>query len=1308
MQGNFMSAALSPTVHRFLLLLLMAAVCAGTLQARQVSLNEIMASNNTTLADDDGDYEDWVEIYNHGNDPVNLHNFGLTDDYDNPFRWIFPDTTLYPGDYLLIWASNKDRAIPGNELHTNFAISSSGEEVLLTHTDGTRLDEIPPTEIPSDISYGRQPDGTGEWFYFDQPTPGEPNTTPPVSGLLDPPVVSHQPGFYTEPFDLAISHHDDEVSLYYTLDGSEPTTDSTPYSGPVSITNRTLEPNSLSTIPTNFITGRYGFSEPDQRIPKGTVVRVLAEKPGYPPARSKQSYFVYPDGESTHTLPVISIATDSLNLFGFDEGIYVPGTHYQEDRDDTGNYFQRGRGWEREASMEFFDENGELQFAQNVGIRIHGGYTRRYVQKSLRVYARSDYGESRINYPIFPDQNYDSYNRLILRNSGNDQGMTMFRDATAHELVRHLKFDTQAYRPSVVYINGEYWGIHNIRERYDRHYLERVYGVDPDNIDILSNNHDIQEGFSGHYRSLREFVADNDMADDTNLEEVKTRADLDNLLDYYSAQVYFVNTDWPHNNIDYWRLRIPYSPAAPEGHDGRWRWLFYDIDYTFGLVQPPSYDMLGWVANETGFNDEEWPNTLFHNLLKNESFKHDFINRMADHLNTSFLPEHVTSVMDNLAAVIEPEMPNYINRWPHPTHFNQWGGFINDMKSFAEQRPAFLRQNIVNYFGLSSQEPITIDVNDAALGSVKINTTKITPETPGIDEDPYPWDGIYFSGVPVTLQPEPERFHSLEYWLIDGERVDQQVLTVMPETVHEVVAVFGDLHFEAITPHTLDTTYYFHEWDDDEPAGTYPSSMGFVFMNEDDPGLTANVAGMAFGAYDHSSRTRINGQGEDGFSFINTSNPEGNPGYPGRRLGGAVLALDTRDVATATVGFEAGTVRANSRAYNLRLQYRIGSEGEFTDLLDEEGNPVEYHRNEEEGHSEFIGPVALPEQALGQPRVELLWRYYHTGQQLDPESGQRDMLNVSFIHVVGEQPGPDEYMLRNIPYEFTTWPSNALIGTAPPSMRFVYMNQTDPGLDARPLGYTSGAFDLESRTRIVGLDEDGVGFINTSNLDGNPGYPGRRLGGALLALNTEGQGSVEVEWTGGTVRANSRIYHLRLQYRVGSEGEFLDVRDASGNPMEYRRFEVNGHREELGPVLLPGDVDDQPRVELLWRYYYSGEREDEDSGQRSMLNLTNIRVNSQPLMGGQPGEPTEFRLYQNYPNPFYPHSTIRYDLPQDQHVRIDLYTITGQRVTTLFEGQAQAGRHSVPVDTSGLASGIYIYRFISDQYTDTGKLSVIK
>jgi len=1283
------------------------ALSATIVFAQELYLNEIMSSNGSTIADEDGDYEDWIEVYYAGEEPLNLQGFGLSDDYERPYRWVFPDTTLNQGEFILVWASNKDRAIPGSELHTNFAIAAAGEEVILTHPDGTRLDELPPTEIPTDISIGRQPDGSGEWYFFTEPTPGAPNDTEGHSEHLDEPVFSHDAGFYRDGFELVISHTDPDAELYYTLDGSEPTQESYLYAAPIGMQDRSSEPNKFATIPTNNITDwRVAWEEPQMPIRKSTVIRVKAIKAGAVSNSSSRTFFVFGEGADTFSLPVISLATDSLNLFDEEQGIYVPGVHYQRGDDGTGNYIQRGIDWERPAHIELFDVNGSMELSQNLGIRIHGGFTRRFPQKSLRLYARNMYGDNRFHHRIFPDLDYESYNRLILRNSGNDFGITMFMDAAAQSLIRHFNVDTQAYRPVIVFLNGEFWGIQNLRERYDRHYLERVYGVDPDNVEILTGRNTVDEGSNAHYNQMVDFIEQEDLSEEIHFAEVQTMMDLDNFLDYYSAQIYYGNDDWPYNNIDFWRLNTGYNPNAPIGHDGRWRWLLYDVDRSLGYATEADFDMIEWLMRD------HWSTILIQNLLENQSFKEQFFNRISDHLNSAFKAERVIQVVDSLKSPLIPVIDEHIQRWQraHGSREN-WENWVQRMHNYAINRPSYLRQHLHDHFDLGEDVSLTVDISAEGQGFVRVNSIDIDYSTPGIGDNPYPWSGDYFSGIPVTLSANSKPGYRFSHWEIEGEEpLYSQQITRSFEGPTTINAMFTSTFTDA-PRHTLSDGYYlFTGWEADASMGTYPEAMLFVYMDEPEPGLNAQVVGMTTGRYDHDSRTRINGLGEEGFAFINTSNLEGNPGYPGLRLGGALLTLDTQNEENIQVSWRGGTVLPHSRIYNLRLQYRVGYEDPFADVLDEDGNPVEYVRHEEAGHSKFICPVTLPEAAEGQSDVQLLWRYYYTGEREDEDSGQRSKMNVSEIHITSMPVDsyPVAHILREASYEFGYWPADTTAGVTPEHMAFVYMDEYDPPMDAQILGYTSGAYNLNSRTRIAGLGENGFAFINTANQQGNPGYPGTRLGGALLGLDTRDRADIEVNFTAGTALPNSRVYHLRLQYRVSSDGPFLDVPDGNGNPVEYQRNELAGHSQEFGPVMLPEAVNDQEYVQLLWRYYYTGERVDEDSGQRAKLHISDIKVEGRvSLFEGEP-IPDEFALHQNYPNPFNPGTTIMFDLPQQEHVRVEIFNTVGQRVALLLDENRPAGTHRVPFDASSLASGVYLYRIYAGSFIQSRRMTFIK
>ncbi len=1036
-------------------------------------LNEIMASNATTIEDEDGDAEDWIEIYYSGSEPLNLEGYGLSDDYDRPFRWIFPDVIIEPGEFMVIWASGKDRNNPDYPLHTNFRIASAGEEVLLTASDSTRIDELAPTAIPTDISLGRKPDGTGEWHFFNEPTPGAPNDTEGYQELLDPVEFSHSGGFYANNIELILSPPDPDVTIIYTMDGSEPDPaniggqtyqykdryrrnpsdtdgsladaayESFEYSDPITITDRTEKPNRISRIHTtidNAITPEYF---PSHSIFKGTVIRARAVKTGALQSKEKtNTYFVTPEMRDWYTLPVVSIAMQENYLFGYETGIYVPGIIYDDWRSSSddgaggfspANYHQRGYEWEHPAHMELFEDGmTEASLKQRMGVRIHGGISRSFRMKSLRLYARNQYGDNRFYHRIFPDLPYTEYNRLILRNSGNDFDLTLFRDAAIQEVVKHMNFDVQAYRPAIVFINGEYWGIHNFRERYDRHYLSRVYDVEDDRVDILEGNAWVKEGSDVHYNETINYIETYGLSADEHYEYIKTRIDVENFLDYQVAQIYVGNGDWPGNNIDFWRYQTDtYDPDAPYGKDGRWRWLMYDTDFGFGLfdIHPPSDNMLEFATRTDG---PDWPNPpwstfLLRSFLENETFRNNFINRFADQINTAFRPERVHNIINNMAEMVEPEIAEQIERWKRPGWgwVSVWENDVNVMRNFVNARPQYMRGHIREYFNIQSEVELTVNVSDPSTGCVYVNSIEISPSTPGIDPEPYPWTGIYFHNIPVTLKAKAYPGYKFSYWEgYDGDINAAEIELPMTEAA-ALTAVFEKDDEADLIPEPFklaDGVYVFEEWSSDVPAGVYPNNMVFVYMNEMEPGLDAEVEDLTFGVYNLDSRTRINGLEADGFAFINTSNEEGNPGYPGRRLGGAILALNTQGKKNIEVSWEGITVRPNSRVYNLRLQYRVGNDGKFQDVLDETGEPVEYRRHENPGHREHIGPVRLPPEVDNKAYVQLLWRYYFTGTRVDEESGQRSKMAVSGITVEGvDDPVTGIEAAEDIPVEYNLY-----------------------------------------------------------------------------------------------------------------------------------------------------------------------------------------------------------------------------------------------------------------------------------------------
>ncbi|MFN6943987.1 MAG: CotH kinase family protein, partial [Cytophagaceae bacterium] len=616
---------------RFLFIVAFLSVHLGA-QAQQVVINEIMASNHSVIADEDGDYEDWIELFNAGNYPINLHGYTISDNLNNPYKWSFPSVSIAPNSYLLIFASGKNRK--NGTLHTNFKISASGEPIALYDPFGGQVDLIEETPIPTNHSFGRETDGASEMIFFSVSTPGYSNTQGQEQIPLKELTFSHTSGFYQSPFQLTIDADKEDVKIYYTIDGTSPDTSSLVYSTPIDIIDRSNLENVISEIRTNpeSIHESITWKAPKGKVFKANIIRVKAFLNGEPYSEEyTYSFFVHPNMNSKYSLPIISITTDPKNLFDYDSGIYVPGLHHDIDTIlrwhwGTGNFHQRGPEWEKPAYMEYFEKDGSISVSQHIGIRIHGFGSRGLPQKSLRLYARNIFGTNTFNYQFFKDRDFSDYNRILLRNSGQDFSYSMFKDALTGLMVDPMKLEYQKYQPSIVFINGEYWGIHNVRDRIDERFLEYATGADPEKVDLLNNNSEVMAGSNEDYLKLMEFIEDSDLEDDGNFMYVASEIDVDNYIDYQIAKQFISVYDWPGNNIRFWRTTEPKS---------KWRWIFFDND---DALKRTDFNAIEHSLNEDGpiWPNPAWSTFLFRNLIKNEKFKEQYLQRLNHHLDNTF------------------------------------------------------------------------------------------------------------------------------------------------------------------------------------------------------------------------------------------------------------------------------------------------------------------------------------------------------------------------------------------------------------------------------------------------------------------------------------------------------------------------------------------------------------------------------------------------------------------------------------------------------------------------------------------------
>ncbi|WP_461131795.1 CotH kinase family protein [Spirosoma aerophilum] len=1014
------------SIYTLVLFLLLVIKNVGICQ--KVYINELMASNTRTLADATGAYEDWFELYNPTSSPLDLGGYYLTDNLANPTKYKLPTgsaQTIIPANgYLIIWASGE---ISRGPLHVSFKLGAEGEQIGLYRPDGTTLvDTLSFGPQRSDVSRGRQPDGSADWLYFqgNNVSPGATNQGKTgYVGFVETPLFSKKGGFYTTDFNLSITSADSTVTIYYTLDGSDPDPtnpnavafpykNSYPdqpgqpfgplltesfrtytYSGAIPISDRTSSANRLSVKSSTFNFSPNYF--PTTPVFKGTVVRAVAYKANSIASDiSTQTYFITPS-TSRYSIPVVSISLNEKHLFDYNTGIYTAGAVFDNWRAmypggpaefcTTANYTMEGELWERPGNVEFFLNNSPV-INQQMALRIHGGCSRTFPRKSLRLYGDTDF-----QYPFFSNRSSSIfYNRLLLRNSGNDWAYSLMIDSYMQTMVRHLNVETQSSRPSIVFLNGEYWGLHILNERYDKYYLNRNFAVDTDSVDVV----DIRAGYSADegdlvkYNELKTYFQQNSPI---NYTYAKTQIDVENMADYQISEIYSANTDWPQNNQLAWRKRTSqYTPGAPRGQDGRWRWMLKDMDYGLSLVNDFTHTTLYHATDNNEFT------LFFRRLLDIPEFKSYFINRSADLLNTTFIPSQTVSLLTSFKDEYQPHMQEHFNRWPASNTYSEWLSKVSNIKTFVEQRPTYVRDHFRNKFGLTANRNLTVNVSNTSQGYVKVNTIDILPTTLGVAENPYPWTGVYFQGNTIRIVAKARSGYKFQAWK-EGNTVvsTDTAYSFNPTSDRTLLAVFDlDDNFNA-NPRSfnlLTCNYTLTGWPSTAAAGTYPANMQLVTMSQTDPPLTATVADTVTGVYNLTSGTRINGLGASGFSFINTGG--GTPGFTGSALGGALLALRTTGLTQASIQWVGGTVTPNPRQYRIRLRYRIGNSGVFTDLLDGSNNPVEYVRNATAGHSQLIGPVALPANLLNRPYIQLLWQYYWTGVG---SSGARDQLRIDDI-----------------------------------------------------------------------------------------------------------------------------------------------------------------------------------------------------------------------------------------------------------------------------------------------------------------------
>lgn len=627
-----------------------------------VYISEVMASNDSTKVYDDADACDWVELYNSTNQTVDLSNYGLTDNVNRARKWQFPEgTTIGPGEYLVVLCDGKTELSTSTELHASFKIlRAGGETVCLSDPTGKILDKLVMPLVPTDKSYGRTW-GLAGFFYYDTPTPKAANGSG-FLGYAESPEFSVEPGLHYETVYLTISIPDG-CTVYYTTDGSIPTTSTgTAYNG------ETLEINYTTVIRAR------AFSASSNLQPSTTTTG---------------TYFI----NAYHSLPIVSITCDPDVLWNEETGMFVTGDNVTKVAGELPfkNTVYREFGKIRqEGYVEYYLLDGTQVLSQGMGFELSGDFSLDLPQKSLKLRAKSVYGEKYFNAKLFDDREYTQYKSFVLRNSGNDGVWTRLLDGFQSRLMDFYGTSVihQAWNPVVVYINGVYWGHYNMRERVDRYFVAQHEGLsfdEADDITVLHGNGTADYGSNKEYKAMIKKIKASDPANNAeDLQYILDNVDVDNYLEYIALEMFFGNSDI--GNIRFYKT----------GQEGsKWKWIIYDLDY--GMYSS-SFNSPWSYTKSSGMGQQKIDNTILLKLLEVPEYKDKFLRKLGDIFQTLTV-DNMLSVLEPLVDLIEPEMTIHFARWAeeHDQYVvSEWPTTQDAAYRYWQNRIARLRTTIKN------------------------------------------------------------------------------------------------------------------------------------------------------------------------------------------------------------------------------------------------------------------------------------------------------------------------------------------------------------------------------------------------------------------------------------------------------------------------------------------------------------------------------------------------------------------------------------------------------------------------------------
>ena len=646
-----------------------------------VFISEVMASNDSISTYPNAAFTDWIELYNSGDQAVDLTDWGLSDRLDRGRRWQFPlGTTIAPGEYKVVLCDRQTDKNTVQELHASFKVGKLKKETItLTDPTGRVLDKMILPEMRTDVSYGRTL-GMAGLFYYDSPTPFQQNTDG-FTGYAEKPAFTVEPGLYFSTTYVEITIPEG-TQVFYTTDCSTPTQNSNPYQG--------------ERLQLNFT----------------TVLRARAFSTGNvkPSDTLTGTFFI----NANHTLPVVSVVTDPDNLWNKDTGMLVTGDNVYKEPGKLpfkGTVYRKVKdsGVKNECYVELYDDSGNRLISQGAAFSLMGDFSLDMPQKSFKFRAKSLYGAKTFAAKLFPDRDYTEYKSFVLRNSGNDSMWTRLQDGFQSRLMDYCESTVahQAWKPYAVYLNGKYWGHMNLRERTDRFMLAQFEGLsldDADKITLLQGNGRLKYGSNREYKAmLKKIKAGNPAKNPEDLQYILDNVDVDNLFEYIAFEMFFGNSDI--GNLRFYRFNVEGS---------KWKWVLYDVDY--GLYNskfnsPKSY------TKEKGMGEKNIDNTILRKLLSVPEYKDRFLT-IYGRIFRKLTTKAMLDILEELVELIKPEMQLHWARWGEendqfvlqevPTTvdgaYRYWEKRVERLRNVIRLRPTRLWEFTQDAFNLTNAE----------------------------------------------------------------------------------------------------------------------------------------------------------------------------------------------------------------------------------------------------------------------------------------------------------------------------------------------------------------------------------------------------------------------------------------------------------------------------------------------------------------------------------------------------------------------------------------------------------------------------